>query len=167
MSYSGLPRWLSGKESACNAGDVGLIPEWRRSPREGNGGPFHYSCLGNPMDRGAWWATIRGLHKNQMQLSVNNRQIVLVLWSERFHLGKTCGWRRDLRVLPYLEMGREGGICKENLTCGQWEDSKIIKAFLDLTPRRYDSTDLEQSPVIFSFFFLRAPCMLLLVGCKF
>ena len=46
--------WLSGKESACNAGDMGLIPEWGRYPGEGNGNPLQYSFLGHPMDRGAW-----------------------------------------------------------------------------------------------------------------
>ena len=50
---SGLPRWFSGKESACNAGDVGSIPGSGRSPGEGNGNPLQYSCLENPMDRGA------------------------------------------------------------------------------------------------------------------
>ena len=43
-----------GKESACNAGDLGLIPGLGRSPGEGNGNPFQYSCLKNSMDRGAW-----------------------------------------------------------------------------------------------------------------
>ena len=54
----GLPRWLSGKESACQAGDVGLIPGSGTSPGEGNGNPLQYSCLENPMDRGAWLATV-------------------------------------------------------------------------------------------------------------
>ena len=49
----GLPRWLSSKESTCDVGDAGLIPESGRSPGEGNGNPLEYSCLGNPMDRGA------------------------------------------------------------------------------------------------------------------
>ena len=59
--YCGLPQWLSGKEAACNAADVGeglLIPGWERSPGWGNGNPFQYSCLENPMDRGAWRATV-------------------------------------------------------------------------------------------------------------
>ena len=50
---SGLPRWLSGKESACNEGDLGLIPRWGRSPGGGHGHPLQYSCLENPMDRGS------------------------------------------------------------------------------------------------------------------
>ena len=55
----GLPQWLSGKESACNAGDagaVGLIPGSERSPGEGNSNPLQYSCLGKPKDREAWRA---------------------------------------------------------------------------------------------------------------
>ena len=46
------------KESACDAGDAGLIPGSGRSPGEGNGNPLKYSCLGNPVDRGAWQATV-------------------------------------------------------------------------------------------------------------
>ena len=53
----GLPWWLSGKESNCDAGDAGLIPGSGRCPRGGSGDPLQYSCLGNPMDRGAWPAT--------------------------------------------------------------------------------------------------------------
>ena len=53
-----LPQWLSGKESACNAGDTGWIPGSGRFPGEGNGNPLQYSCLGNPMDRGAWRAVV-------------------------------------------------------------------------------------------------------------
>ena len=52
------------KESACNAGDLGLIPGSGRSPGEGNGNPLQYSCLENPMDRGAWWATVHGFAKS-------------------------------------------------------------------------------------------------------
>ena len=53
----GLPRWLSGKESACNARDPGSIPGSGRSPGEGNGNPLQYSCLENSMRGGTWWAT--------------------------------------------------------------------------------------------------------------
>ena len=57
MKLSGVPGGSDGKESACNAGDLGLIPGLGRSPGEGNGNPLQYSCLGNSMDREAWWAT--------------------------------------------------------------------------------------------------------------
>ena len=49
-----------GKESACNAGDLGLIPGSERSPGAGNGNPLQYSCLETPMDRGGWQATVMG-----------------------------------------------------------------------------------------------------------
>jgi len=53
----------NGKESACNVGDLGLIPGLGRSPGEGNGNLLQYSCLENPMDREAWWAAIHGVGK--------------------------------------------------------------------------------------------------------
>ena len=61
-----FPGGSDGKESACNAGDLGSIPELGRSPGEGNGYPLHYSYLENPMDRGAWWATVHVVAKNEM-----------------------------------------------------------------------------------------------------
>ena len=59
----GLPQWLSVKNPPANAGDVGSIPGSGRSPGEGNGNPLQYSCLGNPMDRGAWWTTVHEVTK--------------------------------------------------------------------------------------------------------
>ena len=53
-----FPDGSDGKESACNAGDWGLIPGSGRSPGEGNGNPLQYSCLENLTDRGAWWGTV-------------------------------------------------------------------------------------------------------------
>ena len=64
-----FPHSPVGKESVCNAGDLGSIPGLGRLPGEGNGNPLHYSCLGNPMDRGAWWAIVPGVTKNQTRLS--------------------------------------------------------------------------------------------------
>ena len=57
----GFPYISVGRESTCNAGDPGSIPGSRRSPGEGNGNPFQYSCLENLMDRGAWRATVHGV----------------------------------------------------------------------------------------------------------
>ena len=57
-----------GKASAYNVGDLDSIPELGRSPGEGNGNPLQYSCLENPMDRGAWRATVHGVAKNQARL---------------------------------------------------------------------------------------------------
>ena len=60
----GLPRRLSGKEPACQAGDMGFIPGSGKSPGEGNGNPLQYSCLGNVMDKGAWGTAIHGVVKS-------------------------------------------------------------------------------------------------------
>ena len=59
----GFPYSSVGKELACNSGDPGLIPRSGRFPGDGNGNPLQYSCLENPMDRGAWWATVYGASK--------------------------------------------------------------------------------------------------------
>ena len=59
----GFPGSSAVKEPACQAGDSGSIPDSGRSPGEGDGNPLQYSCLGNPMDREAWWATVHGGHK--------------------------------------------------------------------------------------------------------
>ena len=64
-----VPNDSDYKESSCNAGDLGLIPGLGRSPGEGNGYPLQYSCLENSTDRGAWWATVRGVAKNGTRLS--------------------------------------------------------------------------------------------------
>ena len=65
----GHPHSSNSKESACNAGDQSSIPGSGRCPGEGNGNPLQYSGLENPMDRGAWRATIHGVTKSQTQLS--------------------------------------------------------------------------------------------------
>ena len=77
MEAQGLNHWtarevleflfLVNKETACNAedtGDAGLIPGLRRSPGGGNGNPLQYSCLDNPKDRGAWWATVHRVSRS-------------------------------------------------------------------------------------------------------
>ena len=64
MDMRNFPGGSDGKESACHAGDLGLIPRSGRSPGEGNGYSLQYSCLENSMDRGAWWATVHGVTKN-------------------------------------------------------------------------------------------------------
>ena len=63
-----FPGGSDGKESACNAGDLCLIPGLGRSLGEGNGYPLQYSCLENSTDRGAWWATLHRVAKSQTRL---------------------------------------------------------------------------------------------------
>ena len=65
-SVWGFPHSSVGKESAYNPGDLGLIPGSGKFPGEGNGNPLEYSCLENPMDRGAWQAIVHGVTKSQI-----------------------------------------------------------------------------------------------------
>ena len=63
------PRWLSGKETDYQAENAGSISGLGRSPGEGNGSPSQYACLGNPMDRRPWEATVHGVAKSQTELT--------------------------------------------------------------------------------------------------
>ena len=65
----GFPGGSKSKESACNAGDLGSIPGLGRSPGEGNDNPLQYSCLENPMEGGAWSASVHGVTKSGTRLS--------------------------------------------------------------------------------------------------
>ena len=69
MHIKGLSGGSQDKESACDAGDLGSILGSGRSPGGGNGNPLQYSCLENPMDRGAWWAVVHGVTKSQTRLN--------------------------------------------------------------------------------------------------
>ena len=71
-----FPGGSDGKASVYKAGDPGSIPGLERSPGEENDNPLQYSYLKNPMDRGAWWATVHGVAKSQTQLS----DFTLFLW---------------------------------------------------------------------------------------
>ena len=66
LELLGFPGGSDNKESTCNAGDPGLIPGLGRSPGEGNGNPLQYSCLKNPMDRGAWQSAAHGIAESNM-----------------------------------------------------------------------------------------------------
>ena len=66
VSFSG---GSEGKESVCNVGDPGSIPVLGKTPREGNGNLLQYSYLENPIDRGAWWATVHGVANSWTRLS--------------------------------------------------------------------------------------------------
>ena len=66
-----FPGGSHSKESTCSARDTGLIPGLGKSSEEGNGDPLQYSCLGNPMNRGAWWATV---HEVSMDMNLGKLQ---------------------------------------------------------------------------------------------
>ena len=66
ITISGFPVGSVVKNPSANAGDADSIPGLGESPEEGNGNPLQYFCLGNPMDRGAWRATVLGIAKSQL-----------------------------------------------------------------------------------------------------
>ena len=70
--------------SAEDAGDMGLIPGWERSPGRGNGNPLQYLCLGTPMDRGAWWATVHRVTESDTNKRLNTQAPRREAWLVRF-----------------------------------------------------------------------------------
>ena len=83
-----FPGGSDGKASAYNVGDLGSIPGLGRSPGEGNGNLLQYSCLKNPLDRGAWYATVHGVTESDMtendftfQLLYNNAMLLSMIGS--------------------------------------------------------------------------------------
>ena len=71
-----VPDGLAGKDFACNTGDAGSILGWGRSPEGGHDHPLQYSCLENPMDRGAWWVTVHGAAKSWTWLKRHPTQML-------------------------------------------------------------------------------------------
>ena len=95
----GFPHCSAGKESACNAGDLGSIPGSGRSPGEGNGNCLQYSCLENPMDRGAWQAADHGITRVIYDLVTKPQPPWKTVWSflkklktERLNDLTICSW---------------------------------------------------------------------------
>ena len=80
----GFPGGLVVKNPLAKAGDTGSTPGLGRSPGEGNGNPLQYSCLGNPMDRGACWATVRGITKESDTLSDKTKTELYVYGKYKF-----------------------------------------------------------------------------------
>ena len=94
----GFPRSSVGKESSCSAGDPGSIPGSGRSPGEENGNPLQYSCLDNPVDRGAWRATAHGVTRVGQDLVTKSPPLPLhgcIHPPQRF-------WRRKLNLRLFL-----------------------------------------------------------------
>ena len=93
----GLPWWLSVKESTCNAGGTGSIPGWGRSPGGGHGNPLQDSCLGNPMDRGARWATVHGVRRIYIGQYQQQMFVKLERWNWKLDLFDTKN--NDLSII--------------------------------------------------------------------
>ena len=100
----GFPGGSEVKASACNVEDLGLIPGSGRSPGGGNGNSLQYSCLENPMDGGARWATVHGVAKNQTQL--NNFTFTFHFYA----LEKEMATHSSILAWEILRMEEPGGL---------------------------------------------------------
>ena len=114
-SVQKLPWWLSGKESACNAEDRGSIPGLERSLRGGHGNPLQYSCLENPMDRGAW----QGHKQSGMTEWLNHHQFQKLIleistWVALLHLTLNM-YQTVFIISPYRKLVLHSWPCKSTL----------------------------------------------------
>ena len=83
-AFIGFPWWISCKESACNIRDVGSVPRSVRSLGEGNGNSLQYSCLENPMDRGAWRVTVHGVTESDTLRRLSTAQHTCDYYNEKW-----------------------------------------------------------------------------------
>ena len=129
--YTGwaLPSWLSGKASACQAGDTGSIPGSGRSPGEEKSNLLQHSCVGNPMKRGAWRTTVHGVAKSRTRLSnrtticrTGNKKPCPVKWSRSFLTpGKASRCPTQSAFGEHVVMGRKTeGVWTTSVTGGSF-----------------------------------------------
>ena len=95
MTLLGFPGGSEVKASAWNAGDPGSIPQLGRSPGEGKGTPLQYSCLENPMEGGAWQATVHGVAKSRTRLSDFTHSEYVRTFK---HCKKKCNKAKEIRT---------------------------------------------------------------------
>jgi len=86
------------KEFICNARDTGSIPGWGRYPGEGNGNPLQYFCIGNPMDRGTWWATVHGFARAAHDLATKHTH------THTHSLHPTMETDLGRKIIPHVDM---------------------------------------------------------------
>ena len=93
----GFPGGSLVKDPPANAGATGLIPGSGRSPGEGNGNPLQYSCLEDPLDREAWWATVHGVARVEHNLTTKQQQILKVGLERRAFVSQGRAVRKERR----------------------------------------------------------------------
>ena len=137
---SASPSSSDGEASAWNARDQGSVPGWGRFPGEGNGSPLQYSCLENPMGRGAWWVTVHGVAVSRTPLS--NETHKSCVYAYRVPLVQSDSLR-PCRLWPARLPCQRGGSPGKN-TGGYWPIlvaipflSTIFPTTLDANPPEY------------------------------
>ena len=133
---SGLPRWLSDKEPTCqcrDAEDLGLIPGLGRYPRLGNGKPLQYPYWKNPMDRGAWWATVH-------RVTVRHD-----LMTEHAYTYTVISKNGAIAQSHKIKKLRGNDKALRNLCNSAWIGSKLISSQKSSDRENYDS-DVLNSP---------------------
>ena len=116
-SHHIFPGGWNGKESSCNAGNVGSIPGLGRSFGKGNGYPLQYSCLENLTDRGAWWATVHGVAKSQTSTQSLSRRLLLLF--SRY----VMSYSLQLQELKHTRLSCPSpspGVCSKSCPLNQW-----------------------------------------------
>ena len=127
---TGFPSGSVVKNLPANAGDLGSIPGSGRSPEEGSGNPLQYSCLGNPMDRGAWWTTVpwgckqsnttERLNSNWYIYRCNNMRAGFRHdWATSLSLFTFMHWRRKWQPTPVFLPGESQG-WQSLVSCRLW-----------------------------------------------
>ena len=111
-AFKGFPGGSEGKASACNAGDLGLIPGSGRSPGEGNGNPLQYSCLENPKNGGTWWATVHGVSKSRLS-DFTFKVYNIIIWLTYF----MKGWPWNLLFSGHSSSHADTKLKKKNFSC--------------------------------------------------
>ena len=133
QTHMGCPGGSDGEASACDAGDLASIPGPGRSPGEGNGNPLQCSCLESSMDRGAWWATVRGVAKSQIQLSDFTFTFLFTFFQTHMRATVTllCWTKQGLRPLPAQTAGPGEQDCASSIS---WEFLEAVACPLLLSP---------------------------------
>ena len=114
----GFPSGSVGKESACNAGDLGSIPGLGKSPGEGNGNPLQYSCLENSMDRGAWQAIVHRIAVgHDCETNFHFQLLIHCISTTPINLKKTSNFRLSLRYFECHMLWRVWILLNNSKTC--------------------------------------------------
>ena len=144
METLGFPGGSMVKNLPANAGDVGLIAGLRWSSGEGNGNPLLYFCLGNPMNRGAWWATVHTVAKSWTQLSNQTATISAKCPGERESRVTPAFWSEELKVC--INWDEHAASCMEPWDFGNSNNINLMVWFWEIV--QYPA----QSSQMFSFF---------------